>query len=83
MEEHNEKECYCRMLGHHVKFPYCCQVNENLPCSAILDCWNEIFPVEKYIQDNYSQEELEKIFTQPKTKIETILSIVQKIKSDS
>jgi hypothetical protein len=32
-------EIYCRKLGHHLSFSYCCREQRTLPCRQILTCW--------------------------------------------
>ncbi len=60
---------YCRSLGHRVPFEYCRCLNTNLPCRSILDCWMDVFSVEEWVRDFYTEEEIN-FFLQPaKSKI--------------
>ncbi len=73
---------YCRSLGHRVPFKYCSSLNTNLPCRSILDCWNEVFAVEDYIQNSYSKEEIAFILQPAKPKILQIYdSMIKAIES--
>lgn len=65
------------MLGHHVPFTYCRTLQDNLPCSKILDCYFERLPVRKWLDESYSAEELEKILKPPEPKLSTILDHVK------
>lgn len=65
------------MLGHFLTFDYCRSVTKGLPCSKVLDCWFQHFPVQKYISENYSEEEQEKILTPPKAKIQSLSEILE------
>ena len=42
-----------------------------------MDCWFQQFPIEKYIQDNFTSEEQTKIFEPPKTKIRSLTEILE------
>jgi len=77
IEEFDKQEGYCKMLGHFLTFDYCRSSNKGLPCSKVLDCWFQQFPIEKFIQDNFSSDEQKKIFEPPKTKILTLTEILE------
>ncbi len=51
-----------------------------LPCGRILNCWFERLPIQQYVGDHYTTEEQNQIFEPPKSKIEAIVSIVDKVK---
>lgn len=55
---------YCRSLGHRVPLEYCRSLNTNLPCRSILDCWMDVFAVEEWVRDFYTEEEIN-FFLQP------------------
>jgi hypothetical protein len=80
IDEHDAKENYCRRLGHKVPFVYCRQENMGLPCAKMADCWFELLPIENFIFENYSPEERSKILAPPKSKINSLLDIIDKIK---
>ncbi len=75
--QYDDQEGYCKMLGHFLSFAYCRGVNKGLPCSKVLDCWFQTFPVQDYIHSHYSVTEQEKIFTPPKTKFSTLTEILE------
>jgi len=77
IEEYDKQEGYCKILGHFLTFDYCRTSNKNLPCGKVLDCWFQQFPVEKYIQDNYSAEERKKMFEPPKPKVLSLTEILE------
>jgi len=68
------------MLGHYVPFKYCRTLKDGMPCHRILDCWFERLPVEDFIAAQYSAEEQAKMFEPPKTKIASLLEIIEKAK---
>jgi hypothetical protein len=76
-DEFDKQEGYCKMLGHFLTFDYCRSVNKGLPCSKVLDCWFQIFPVQEFIDKHYSAEEQKKIFESPKSKILTLTEILE------
>lgn len=73
----DDKEGYCRMLGHHLRFSYCRSCREGLPCFKILDCWFEKFDVRKFIEENFSAEEIEQFLKPPKPKVQTLMTLIQ------
>ncbi len=77
IEQYDEKEGYCKMLGHFLTFDYCRSSNKGLPCSKILDCWFQHFPVQEFISNNYSEEEQKQIFQAPKLKILSLGEILE------
>ena len=47
----DEKEGYCRMLGHHVPFRYCRMLpGQEIPCRRIRDCWFAALPIDAYLE---------------------------------
>ncbi len=77
-EQYDDKSGYCRMLGHTLGFNYCRIMREGLPCHNILHCWFERFPVQEFIEENYSKEEQQLIFQPPQPKIATIAEMIRK-----
>jgi hypothetical protein len=71
------KEGYCRILGHHVHFSYCRTCQESMPCSRILDCWFENFDIRKFVEENYTEEEIKNFLQPPKPKMQTLMSLIQ------
>ncbi len=70
------REVYCRMLGHVLAFRYCRTMQEGLPCGRILDCWFERMDIRKFVADNYSQEEQEKIFSPAPSRLDILYRTV-------
>ncbi len=86
-DQFDKQEGYCKILGHFLTFDYCRSVNKGLPCSKVLDCWFQIFPVQEFIDGQYSADEQKKIFEPPKSKMLTLTEILeqaqQRLKKDS
>ena len=81
IDQYDKKEIYCRKLGHHLNFNYCRICNQQLPCNLITDCWFEYLPIEQFLKKNYSKEELEAIFNPQKSKMISILDLIEKAKN--
>jgi hypothetical protein len=80
---HDVENSYCPMLGHYVPFKYCRTVNDQFPCRKIKDCWFERMEIERYIADNYSGAEIERIFSPQPQKISTIIDLINKARENS
>jgi hypothetical protein len=79
---HDHLQQHCRMLGHKVPFEYCRRMNSSLPCSKILDCWKNIFPVNEFIKQNYSEDEIALIFKPVQPKLVQIFELMKKAKEN-
>jgi hypothetical protein len=79
IEEYDEKQTYCRQLGHHVPFKYCRLVADKLPCKQVFNCWFEIFPVKEFVLNNYTEEEIKIILTPAPSRLGRIFDIAEKI----
>ncbi len=80
IDQYDDQEGYCRMLGHRLPFRYCRNANnDELPCRKIVDCWYDVFPVLEFLAGNYSEEELKEAFgAQPKTRMATLIEIINR-----
>ena len=75
---HDNREGYCRMLGHHLKFTYCRLCQDGLPCFKILDCWFEQLDIREFVESQYTEAEIARFLTPPKPKITTLMSLIEK-----
>jgi len=78
LEQFDEKEWYCRILGHNIAFHYCRTMAEGLPCHRILDCWYELLPIQDFIARNYSQAEQEAIQQEPQSRLAIIAKTINR-----
>lgn len=83
MNSYDTEEVYCRKLGHHLAFQYCRRVNGQLPCQKIADCWFEKIPIQDFLTQHYSKEEIKRIFAAPQNKMTSILSLIEKAQNRS
>ncbi|PKL37770.1 MAG: hypothetical protein CVV44_15645 [Spirochaetae bacterium HGW-Spirochaetae-1] len=83
IEQYDNEKGYCRMLGHYIEFRYCRTVANGLPCRKVLDCWFETIDVRSFMDEHFTSEEQEKIFTPPMDKVSSILELIEKARSRS
>jgi len=83
IEEHDERNIRCRMLGHELTFGYCRRPGRDLPCSKIFDCWHETFAVEEFIHDHYTEEQIQQILAPPKPKMISLLELIQQAQKNA
>ena len=73
---------YCSQLGGEIPFRYCRTVNDTLPCIRIIPCWEFRTNIVQFLNDHFSVDELQRFLAPPaKTKIETLLDIIEKAKN--
>jgi hypothetical protein len=80
MKQYDNERIYCRRLGHWLTFNYCREENKGLPCSKILDCWFGRIEIKEFLKENYKEEEISYIFEPPKSKLSSIIEIVEEAK---
>ena len=82
IEEHDTLIIRCPILGGEVPFQYCRTINEDLPCRKIIICWEFRIEIGKFLGENYSFDQIQRALApQTKTRIETILELVEKAKN--
>ena len=81
-DQYDDKSGYCRILGHTLGFNYCRIMQEGLPCHNILNCWFERFPVETFLEENYSSEEQKAILHPPRTRMDALAAALNKKTED-
>jgi hypothetical protein len=81
IEEYDSLIIRCPQLGGEVPFRYCRTVNEDLPCRNMVICWEFRIEISKFLNEHYSIDQIQRAFlTPPKTRIETILELIEKVK---
>lgn len=78
---YDERETYCRMLGHDVPFKYCRQVAEGAPCRRVADCWYTQFDVTAWLTEHYTPEQIDRITAPPPAKLLSILELIERAKT--
>jgi hypothetical protein len=82
IEQYDGEEIRCPRIGGYVNFRFCRSENNFLPCRWVINCWSERMDIENIIKENYSPQELERIFTPPRPKMVSLLELVEKAKRD-
>jgi hypothetical protein len=71
-------DIYCPQMGMLIKFSYCTSMNEGLPCRNIIGCWKERTDIIVFLKDNFSDEELKKVFSKPaKSRLDRIVESIE------
>jgi len=48
-----------------------------------MDCWFERIPIQQYVNEYFSAEEIDKLMSTPKPKIASLLEIVEQAKQQT
>jgi hypothetical protein len=80
MDQYDDKTIRCPRVGGEVNFRFCRFENNMLPCRWIVGCWEMRMDMNKFMTDHYSKEEMDRIFTPPRPKIESLLNLVEDAK---
>jgi len=80
IEQHDEKTIRCPRVGGYVNFRFCRSENNLLPCRWIIGCWQMQLDINKFLDEHFSKEEMDKIFTPPKPKIESLVELIEQAK---
>jgi hypothetical protein len=80
IDKHDNKTIRCPRLGDEVNFKYCRIMNDHLPCRLIIGCWQMRMDINQFLADHYSKEEMDRVFIPPKSKIESLVALVEKAK---
>jgi len=83
IREYDEREIYCRKLGHHLQFSYCRQEQQHLPCAALKRCWQSKIPVEEFLANSFSPDEIAYLDEPQVSKVSSILDIIQKVQKQA
>ncbi|OGP50868.1 MAG: hypothetical protein A2Y79_14325 [Deltaproteobacteria bacterium RBG_13_43_22] len=80
IESFDHLEIYCPQLGMMLTFNYCRRSQSSLPCRNLMGCWEERIPVDSFLGENFSREDLEAAFGGiPKTRMERIFDYLTQI----
>lgn len=81
IEEYDALILRCPQLGGEVPFQYCRVVNEDLPCSKIIICWEFRIEIGKFLNEHYSLEQIQCALAPPsKTRMEALVELIEKAK---
>jgi hypothetical protein len=80
IDKYDEREGYCRLLGHHLNFKYCRTMSQGMPCHKILDCWFEMMDIRAFVEEHYSPEQVEAMLAAPTPKISLLVELIEEAK---
>jgi len=79
-EQYDDKAMRCPRVGGEVNFRFCRFENNMLPCRFIVGCWQGQIDIEAFLDEQYSEEELDSIFAPPRPKMEALVDLMEKAK---
>lgn len=82
IEQYDDKTIRCPRVGGEVNFRFCRFENNMLPCRFIVGCWQGQMDIEAFVQEHYSEEELDRIFTPPKPKVESLVGLMERVQKE-
>ncbi len=80
IEQHDDKMIRCPRIGGYVTFKLCRSEHDFLPCRWVVGCWQEQMNINEFLDEHFSKEDLDKIFTPPKPKMESLVEMIEKAK---
>lgn len=80
IEQYDDETIRCPRVGGEVNFRFCRFENNMLPCRWIIGCWQNKMDINSFLKDHYSTQELDQVFAPPKSKIESLVGLVEKAK---
>jgi hypothetical protein len=80
IEQYDDKTIRCPRVGGEVNFLFCRSENNMSPCRFIVGCWKMRMDINKFLEDHYSNEELDRIFTSPRPKVESLVEMIEQAK---
>ena len=72
----DERETYCRKLGHELRFAYCRTTDGDTVCPKILDCWFERFDVAGFMCEHYPKHHVEALTEPPAPKAVSLYELI-------
>lgn len=78
INQYDELESRCKVLGHPVSFHYCRTQTEGQACRHLLNCWFERFPIQEFAQAHLREEEIAALLSPPPSKLNTIIQLIEK-----
>ncbi len=81
IDAYDQREAYCRKLGHDVPFRYCRSVDGDFPCRLVPDCWCPQFDAAAWLREHYTPEQIVRILAPPQPKLASILDLIEKARS--
>ena len=78
IDQFDECDIYCRMLGHDLTFKYCRQTGDGNFCRKIFDCWIDKIEVGRYAKTHFSDDDINGVLHPAAPKLHTLLDLIEK-----
>jgi hypothetical protein len=67
----------CPRLGGPVGFKYCMSGEGDQPCAKVVDCWWETFDIVRYLRDNLSADQFDRLLNaRPRPKVASLVELI-------
>lgn len=73
-----DRENYCRRLGHHVPLSYCMAPGQELFCGSFRDCWYARMDVDRFLEENYTDQQRKAALQPSPPKITGIMAVLER-----
>jgi len=80
IDQYDDRIIRCPRIGGEVNFRFCRCENNMFPCGWIIGCWHERIDIHEFLKGHYSTEELDRIFTLPRPKVESLVNLIEQAK---
>lgn len=80
IEQYDDETIRCPRVGGEVNFKFCRSENNMFPCRWIIGCWQNKMDINGFLKDHYSKDELDQAFAPRKSKLESLIGLVEKAK---
>jgi hypothetical protein len=77
----DQREIYCRKLGHRLAFAYCRSTAGGAVCSRILDCWFERFDVAGFLREELSAKDFAGLSAPPPPKVVSLVQLIDEARA--
>jgi hypothetical protein len=67
---------YCRKLGHFITFGYCRKEEFDHPCKSIRSCWRDKFDIDRFLLDNFSDDDIRNLTEPSPSKMSCIVELI-------
>ena len=78
VDQFDERDIYCRMLGHDLTFKYCRLTGDGSFCRRIFDCWHAKIEVGRYLKAFFTDDEIRGVLHHSSPKLHTLLNLIEK-----
>ena len=82
IDKYDEKNIYCKKLGHQLKFIYCRTEHDGQPCPAIFDCWHHRLDIGQYMRENFNPQDLPYLSQPKQDKMFTLVELIQRAQNN-